>query len=190
MGRVQSSALVLLAVLLVLFAATRTHMGGAASMELFSREAEPGFEWRRGALPPDRWIGLVLDHEGWSQLDASEAPLAGAPPDFDQEIAVVASLGVMPSGGYAVRVRRVTFAPAKAGKEAQVIVEIQAAAPAPDAFVTLALTHPRDVVTIPRSAWPAGALRALDAGEVSVAVVDQDGRDWGPGHVLGTVTRP
>lgn len=158
-------------------------------MELYSREAEPGFEWRRGELPPDRWIGIVLDQDGWNQLDERGAAWAGEPPDFDEEVAVVASLGVMPSGGYAVRVRRVTYTPARARNEAQVIVEIQAAAPAPDALVTLALTHPRDVVTIPRSAWPADALRALGAGEVSVSVVDQHGRDWGPGHVLGALTR-
>ena len=155
-------------------------------MTVFSREADSRYVWRREAVPADRWVGIVLGVEGWRRI-APERVAGGRDlqqPDFDQEVALVASMGTMPSGGYAIRVRRVQYEAAGDGSPAAVRVEIEAASPGPGDFVTMALTHPSDVVVIPRRAWPEGVLARLAAGEVRLDVVDQDGRNWGPGHVL------
>lgn len=154
---------------------------------------------RRGpSVPPDRWIGLVLVQEGWERVPAELgvpwAMLQGIGPDldvpdFEAEVAVVAYMGSMPTGGYAIRLNRVEFTQIGEPKEGEpasgrlsLVIAVQS--PGEGALVTQAFTNPADVVALSREAWPVGALDGIAAGTVDVTVVDQDGRDWGPVHIL------
>jgi len=153
--------------------------------------------WHRDAPPPDRWVGVVLDETGWERLPAELGvpfDLVGSPsaPDFTREVALVAYMGAMPTGGHSVRIKEVAFAPVRQGgsERGRLAVRIAVNSPGPGDLVTQAFTYPAAVVKIAKEAWPPGALESLSSGSIEVIVVDQDGRDWGPLHVIGTALRP
>ncbi len=184
--RVQTPAFAVLALLLAMLAYTFSHQEGAP-VKVFTRDASLGATWHDEKVPPDRWVGIVLSQAGWERLPGQVGHggvIRGAQPDFSGDVAVVGYMGMMRSGGYSIDVREVRYVPAGEGKRGRVLITVEVRSPAPDEIVTQALTNPYDVVTLAKEAWPEGTLAALADGQIAIDVVDQDGRDWGPGQAL------
>lgn len=156
-------------------------------MKLFARDSSMDAVWHRDEVPADRWIGIILDEAGWTKLPGElghGGATSGDRPDFKSSVAVVGYMGMMRSGGHQIALREVTYTHKGAGSKDRVEITIDVKSPGPGEMVTQALTNPYDVVRIARDAWPQGALSAIAGGEVVLDVLDQDGRSWGPGHVL------
>lgn len=160
---------------------------------IYSDDSLASAAWRFEDAPVDHWVGVVLDQAGWERLPAAVGVpwtllRQSAVPDFEREVAIVAYMGAMPTGGYGISVREAKFIPsgerASGALPGRLTLTLGADSPGPEDIVTQAFTYPVDIVTTPRDAWPQGALQGLMAGVVEVIAVDQDGRNWGPAHIL------
>jgi hypothetical protein len=94
---------------------------------------------------------VVRDETGWARLwdeiYASVTPRPSRPAvDFARDMLVVAATGTRPSGGFAIRVTGVT----QRGDDLEVTV--LETCPPPGAMVTMELTRPVAVVSVPRLA--------------------------------------
>lgn len=97
---------------------------------------------------------VVRDEAGWARLWADiHAGVTPAPPlptvDFGRHMLIAVASGTRPSGGFAIKVRSVAT---RGGKLEVVVLET---CPAPDAMVTMELTRPVEVVSVPRLKEPA-----------------------------------
>jgi|694.fasta_scaffold15910_4 hypothetical protein len=108
------------------------------SSGLHSAQEQPG-AWL--ICSEAQWRAFVDSSPAW-QLPEGES----APPDFTQASAIFVSAGQRSSGGWSLEVLGVS---AQAGA---LEVRAQAVGPAPDAIVTMVLTSPWQLVTIPRQA--------------------------------------
>ena len=195
--RLHSPWIVAITVILVIALSMMNRESGrsAERVLVYSNDRIVGASWHRDGTPVDRWVGIVLDEAGWERLPAAAGVAwtrlgSGAAPDFENEAAIVAYLGAMPTGGYAISVREAQFTgvpgAASGPLSGRLTITLWVTSPGPDDFVTQAFTYPVDIVRVPRSAWPEGALEGLAAGTVDVIVVDQDGRNWGPAYILSS----
>lgn len=154
---------------------------------------DPGFEaeWHLGAVPPDRWIGFVLDEAGWEELRELAGGRLGKvePPDFGRQVALVAYMGERPTGGYRIHIRELV-ADERFGAGGELRVRLVVDSPGPSEFVTQAFTYPLDVVILERGAWPERLLERLEAGSLPGEALDQDGRNWGPVRVARPARQP
>lgn len=134
----------------------RRDEGGAAGEPVVLMEREPpeGWRWREERLPEDGFFGLLRGKEDWEAFASAHPQAAGrlAEPDWRREALVVAYLGTAPTGGYAVRIERVLRQPET------LRVDLALRSPAPGEFVTLAMTHPIDSVSVPKGELPPAAL--------------------------------
>jgi len=80
---------------------------------------------------------MVITGEG-NKLPAPEI-------DFSAQMLVGVFSGEKPTGGYSISIQRVLEGPKT------IIVEYQEKSPPPDAMVTLALTYPCQIITLPSS---------------------------------------
>jgi hypothetical protein len=119
------------------------------SLPIRRLEASNAVIYRYNSGIPDSSFTTIRDavrwEEMWRRLTARHGPPRPPPPiDFDQEMALVATLGTQRSGGYAITIDatidRGTFVEAHVSRRA----------PGPDCGVTAALTAPADVAIVPR----------------------------------------
>lgn len=183
--RLNTPAMVVILSLIAMVAISISQEERGRTVVVYSDELVEGGEWDLATVPPDRWIGIVSSSEGWDRLpqEIGIGNVTARPrPDFEDNIAVVGYMGMMPTGGHTITVRQVEFVPSARG--GRVVVRIVVATPEPEAMVTQALSHPHHTVVIPKAKWPNEALNMMGQGTLVVDVYDQDGRDWGPGHLL------
>lgn len=136
--------------------------GGGREEVVYEAEV-PDWSWR-GAGFQDQFVALLM-----SDLDLrrAQAALPGsvwaqAGPEIQEHLAkgdtavIIAYLGEAPTGGYAIRVRRVTVQWPEEGTDDEPVVTIAVARrrPTPDEFVIQAFTYPYDVVAVPKSKLP------------------------------------
>ena len=95
-------------------------------------------------------------------------PLANALADVDfaEEVAIVACLGGT-SGGYRVEIGQVNI------NERSLLVRVGMQSPGKDDIVTMILTHPFDLVTLPREDMPQGDFEFIVFNQHGDAMVDQ-----------------
>lgn len=111
---------------------------------------DPAFQWFRsssGVREPG--TAVIRDVEGWQAawetITANHSPRPALPAvDFAREMVVLVALGMRSSGGYSAEIRRVL----RTGDG--ISVDYVARSPGSDCFVTGAITHPIDVVIVPR----------------------------------------
>lgn len=160
--------------------------GDSGLVDVYTGNATSG-TWRLDRVPVDRLVAVVLDQEGLRRLAEERLELrqalAAAEVDFESQVLLVAYMGAMPTGGYAVAINRVQFIADPKSGPGRLSVRLSVSSPDPGSIVTQAFTYPADVVPVSRSAWPEGVLEALEKGDLPVEVYDQDGRDWGPAGV-------
>lgn len=153
-------------------------------VDVYSRNEGSSGQWHLDMVPADRAMAIVLDAEGLERLATERielrSALSEAEVDFENHVLLVAYMGAMPTGGHSIAVSRVQAIAGPGGKPASLSVRLAVSSPEPGSFVTQVFTHPVDLVSIRRDAWPDGVLEALARGEFPVEVSDQDGRDWGP----------
>ncbi len=164
------------------------------SVTIYSDDSLGSVSWRRDTMPVDRWVGIVLDANGWERMPAA----VGVPwtrlgstdaPNFDSEVAIVAFMGTMPTGGHAIALREVEFTAAPGGNASgaargRLTLNLWVKSPGAGDIVTQAFTYPAAVAKVARDVWPQGVLEGVATGTVEVVAVDQDGRNWGPVHIL------
>lgn len=121
-----------------------------------SCHAQPGASVKFSALrvraerdvdQPSAWV--IANAEQWRKFAAEvEASPADPPPvDFDKQTVVAIFAGTKPTGGYSVKVTKVTDQ-SRPGKPSTAVVDYEVISPPPDAMVTQALTYPYVVVRI------------------------------------------
>src|SRR5690606_5051056 len=128
-----------------------------------------------------RRVQSALPATVWAQVgpEAQERLAAG------DSAVIVAYLGEFPTGGYAIRVRRVTVQAAETEGDLPVVtVTVARRQPAPGEFVIQAFTYPYDFVVVPKSSLPGEPYR--------VQFVDDDGNELngGTSSPLGGPRRP
>lgn len=122
--------------------------------------------WSKGSLPKDMAFTAVIDLNQQRVKDTrfrSDIWDAISSYDHRNNILLLAYLGTMPTGGYDIGIKKVTVT----GRE--VTVQTAFKSPARGAGVTMAITHPFDVVLIPKYKLP------LDK-EVTFKFVDPNGK--------------
>ncbi|MDO8434616.1 MAG: protease complex subunit PrcB family protein [Candidatus Binatus sp.] len=86
----------------------------------------------------------------WTQIHARRSPQPALPAfDFSREMVVVAALGTRSSGGYGILLER-----ASAEVADGVAISVRSSSPGKNCGVTLALTAPVDIASLPLSAGP------------------------------------
>lgn len=177
MKRSLPAAVALLGILALLAAA----IYGRTNHVITLYREDPGFEgeWHPASLPPDRWIGFLLDEAEWEALVELTGGRAGRAerPDFERHVAVVAYMGERPTGGYRIHISELV-AEERLGGALRLRLTVDS--PGPSDFVTQAFTYPLDVVLLEREALPERLLEQLEGGSLTGEALDQDGRDWGP----------
>jgi hypothetical protein len=89
------------------------------------------------------WQQQTAAHPQW-QIPGQEWPAI----DFEKHCALLVSAGQRSSGGWSLQVRSIADGPE------ELIVTAEAVGPAPDAIVTMVLTSPFELVTVPCTAKP------------------------------------
>jgi hypothetical protein len=85
----------------------------------------------------------------WADIHAGETPPPARPEvDFERSMLIAVASGTRPSGGFAIKVRRVA---SHAGTLEVLVLET---CPAPGAMTSAELTRPVEVVRVPRLAEP------------------------------------
>jgi hypothetical protein len=140
-----SAGLGLGAVLLLACAAGAS--GGSETIEhpfqTIAAEAHSGVHERRREVIRDEASWLRL----WSEIHAGATPLPPPPAvDFTRHMLIAVALGTRTSGGFGVKVQRVT------SRGETLEVDVALSCPAPGAAVSLSLTQPVEVVRAPRLA--------------------------------------
>lgn len=166
--------------------------GGGEDVTVIYEADVPAWSWR-GGTPTDQFLALItsemdlrrvqsaLPATVWAQVgpEAQERLAAG------DSAVIVAYLGEFPTGGYAIRVRRVTVQAAETEGDLPVVtVTVARRQPAPGEFVIQAFTYPYDFVVVPKSSLPGEPYR--------VQFVDDDGNELngGTSSPLGGPRRP
>lgn len=130
-----------IAVMLGLFALVNA--GGATV--LYESEVDTSFwEWHGDksvrvviGYTREQWENDIQSVEVPTQFDVDEV-------DWEQEVPIAAFLGLCPSGGYDVVIRKVVL-------EGEILnVYVDKRSPGPGDFVTMALTNPYDIIKIER----------------------------------------
>jgi hypothetical protein len=160
-GLKRSKPLIACAVLLVAAAAS-VHAGGDGS----GREQGDGAESAPGGIRDVVTVAqgqqsgfadpeyIVIRDAGqwekvWDRLSAGRLPREKAPEiDFDQRMLLGAFLGEKATGGYAIRIDELVEE--SSSLRATVVVE----SPGPDEMVTMALTSPYHIVSVPKRDTP------------------------------------
>jgi len=157
MRRNQLVRLVAVAALLVAAGALFALAAGDSGV-IYEEQGSAGWRWREAPLP-DQYLALVVDEADLHlvQLALPDYVWAQHAEQLTQWVqsgkaAVVAYLGEAPTGGYAIRVRQVRV-------DAQiprpvVTVVVDRRSPGPGEFVTMAITHPIDLVPVERERLP------------------------------------
>ncbi len=92
---------------------------------------------------------LIRDPARWRQLWRMTGHHDSPPAvDFDSQMVIALFMGEQPSGGYGIRIERITDTPQG------LRVEARLQHPAPDSMVSLALTQPWVIVRLPRHDGP------------------------------------
>ncbi len=131
-----------------------------------------GWQWQAGDWPADRWLRVVDSEASLADLLRARPYLQGrlpGPLDWTQEFLVVAALGVAPSGGYAIRIDKITAA------GADVEVRVSGKSPAPSDMVIQIITYPVDAVRLKRAIF-----LGVGVADTNWRFVDQNGRQVGP----------
>ena len=82
----------------------------------------------------------------WRSMFRSSSPVPETPTvDFSQEMVIIARAGYKPSGGYCIAVESAV------GNRKKMRVTVRSGGPTPDGGFVAAVTHPFDVVRVPRS---------------------------------------
>lgn len=121
-----------------------------------SGKSNPKLRFRRVALdlselpfrPEPACLALTSAADFAREFGISVRPEAV---DWPRELLIVVERGECPTGGYTVTIEAVVLA--RGGEE--LVIEVSRCDPAPDAFVTMVITYPRDAVAVAR--------RGLDA---------------------------
>jgi len=89
-------------------------------------------------------VYLVITSAGqFCEAFGTTDPPAGI--DWRREFLLVAQRGECPTGGYTVTIKTVSLS-----APGELTVEVVQSDPAPDDFVTMIVTYPRDAVAVPR----------------------------------------
>ena len=121
--------------------------GAPVSTQRFGDLTSPAVRAPTAATP----LRLVITTPGgwqqfWSERFAGQLPMPPLPAvDFASEMVVAVSTGQKPSGGFSIRIESV----AERGAELEAVV--LETAPGAACVVTGALTHPFDVIRVPRA---------------------------------------
>lgn len=124
--------------------------GGHAVAGEASRQMQIIQQWRgHNSAREQRQRIVVRDAKGWDQLwkamHGAIVPKPDVPEvDFQKQMVIGAFLGTRPTGGFSVRITRVT-------QNDKIVVCVAEQSPGPDDIVTMALTSPYHVVVVPRS---------------------------------------
>lgn len=196
------SAVVLLAFAAVLAAGILMIALGRGDQETGRREVVyeadvPSWSWSGGS-PIDQYFALLTSTEHLRPAEAALPPQvwAEAGPQIEQalaedKVAIVAYLGQAPTGGYAIRVRRVEVevlaedvTEEDTDETSTVTIRIARRRPSPDEFVIQTFTNPYDLVTISRDKLPPAPFH--------VRFVDDDGHslDDDAAPALPPIRRP
>lgn len=150
----------------------------------------PDWRWR-GTSPPDQFLALLTSEEDARRAQAAlpDSVWAQIGPQIDELLAegdtavVIAYLGEAPTGGYAIRVRRIAVHEPTAGTAERPVVTVTVARrqPTPDEFVIQIFTHPYDMVTIPKNRLPAEPF--------DVAFLDDEGNELDGGGIASVLQR-
>jgi hypothetical protein len=92
---------------------------------------------------------VIRGNDEWKRFLAERLGHSGGPPAVDFRSATVVAIfgGLKPTGGYSVRVDRVTDE-SRAGEASRATIHYRVVAPPPDALVTQALTYPFIIVRV------------------------------------------
>lgn len=182
------SAVVLLAFVAVLaagilmFALGKGEPDGTRTEVVYEADV-PKWNWTGGS-PADQYLVLLTSAVDLRSAQSALPPQvwAEAGPQIEEalakdEVAIVAYLGQAPTGGYAIRVRRVEVAVGALeemadedgeGEHSTVTITIARRRPQPEEFVIQTFTNPYDLVTIPNDKLPPEPFEVL--------FVDDDGQ--------------
>jgi hypothetical protein len=111
------------------------------------------WQWQRRTPLAKQWFGVVTNGAQLQQvLGNRQGPGVPAVPDidWDQHVLVVAALGEVPTGGWAVRITLITEKPD------HVLVRVNLRSPAATDFVPQVICYPMDIVCIPKAKLPLG----------------------------------
>src|SRR5690606_36622888 len=157
MRRNQLVRLVAVAALLVAAGALFALAAGDSGV-IYEEQGSAGWRWREAPLP-DQYLALVVDEADLHlvQLALPDYVWAQHAEQLTQWVqsgkaAVVAYLGEAPTGGYAIGVRQVRVDRVLPRPVVTVVVDRRS--PGPGEFVTMAITHPLDIVPIERELLP------------------------------------
>lgn len=126
---------------------------------IYEEDAPMAWRWRQDGALPDQYLALVLDAADLQLLELAlpthvwenhQGALTAQVQDAGA--AVVAYLGEAPTGGYAIGVRQVRVDRVLPRPVVTVVVDRRS--PGPGEFVTMAITHPLDIVPIERELLP------------------------------------
>jgi hypothetical protein len=156
-GLKRSTPLIACAVLLVVAAASvsaggdgngRDQGSGGESVPRVIRDVVTVAQGQQSGFPdPER---MVIRDAGqwekvWDRLSAGRLPREEAPEiDFDQRMLLGAFLGEKATGGYTIRIGELTE------QNGSLRVTVVVESPGPDEMVTMALTSPYHIVSVPK----------------------------------------
>lgn len=127
------------------------------------------WQWPGSDLPADRWCGVLESRQQMAALLTERPYMQERLPqdiNWEKEVLVVATLGAAPTGGYAIRINRIT------ANLSLMQVQVAMKGPAPSDIVIQMITYPVDSIRLLRS--------SLGQSEVKWQFVDQTGRQIGP----------
>jgi LysM repeat protein len=163
--------------LLIVFAILSVPMmaEGAARTNglILSTSTEDFSEWQWKGKTKDTQFRLLSGKAQANQF-LRELPLLARKPiadamadiDFQREVAIVAYLGGT-SGGYDVEIGQLNI------NDRSLLVRVGMRSPGKDDVVTMILTHPFDIVTLPRKDMPKGDFEFIVFNQHGDAVVDK-----------------
>ena len=100
---------------------------------------------------PEEWAGF------WAELSANLVPTPDAPDiDFESHVVIAATMGLKPTGGYAIRIKEVS----RTGDDLRVVVV--ETSPGVGCITTQAFTAPATAVTVDR---PVGEVEFVEEAE-------------------------
>lgn len=167
---------------------TSIFSGGDRSVTtIYSTIDELTAVWEEDAAPVDRRIAIVFDAPGLRRLIDEQQTimhtLDAVEINFETEVLLVAAMGAMPTDGYSIVISSVQVIKDQSDTSHVTMGLVAGSPDEDDDIVTQSFTYPVDTVVLARKDWPTGLLQQLEDGTVTIEVLDQDGRLWGPAFV-------
>lgn len=123
-------------------------LGSFSGSQVIFENKQSAQDWQWDALDSGQKLVVGWDKHAW------ETEIATIPENvrrqlptiaWDREFPILVSLGERPTGGYAVRITQVMI------EDNSLVIMIKRRSPRPEEFVTMALTHPYDLVVLDRA---------------------------------------